>query len=178
MKYLEEINRGMRLLNSNPDTIFVGQAIQYRGTAVTHQVRDFPEHKLLEMPVAEEFQAGFCLGLSLEGKIPVCVYPRFNFVLLACNQIINHIDKWPLMSGGKSLPKIIIKVVVGSERPLDPGYQHKGNYSEAFRGMASTLDVIDLQDPDDIFISYDKALNRQDGRSTMLIEHGDFYNEK
>jgi len=168
----------MRLLHSHPSTLFVGQAVEYRGTAITHQLKDFEPSRLLEMPVAEDFQAGFCLGLALEGTVPVCIYPRFNFALLACNQIINHIDKWPLMSGGRSLPKVIIKVAAGSERPLDPGYQHKGNYSDAFRSMTDTLEVIDLQDPSDIFSAYERALKREDGKSTMLIEHGDLYNEK
>lgn len=178
MKYLEEINKGMALLNSHPDTLFVGQAVAYKGTAVTHQVKDFDADKKIEMPVAEEFQAGFCLGMALTGFIPVCIYPRFNFLILASNQILNHIDKWPLMTQGKSLPKVIIKVVVGSERPLDPGFQHKANYADAFKLMCETIEVIDMKEPEDIYPAYDKALNRTDGRSTILVEYGDFYNEK
>ena len=178
MKYLEEVNKGMSLLNSHKDILFVGQAVEYKGTAVTHQVKNFPKEKLLEMPVAEEFQAGFCLGLALNGYIPVCIYPRFNFLILASNQILNHIDKWPLMSQGRSTPKVIIKTVVGSVRPLDPGFQHQANYAEAFKLMCETIEVIDMKEPTDIYPSYDKALNRMDGKSTILVEYGDYYNEK
>ena len=57
MNYKEEVFKGMRLLNQHPRTIFMGQAVEYKGTALTHQVKNFPKEKLLEVPVAEEFQA-------------------------------------------------------------------------------------------------------------------------
>lgn len=178
MKYISEVNKGMALLAAEQNVLFVGQAVAYAGTAVTHQLKSFDKSTLIEMPVAEEFQAGFCLGLALNGFIPVCIYPRFNFAILACSQIVNHIDKWPLMSKGLSLPRIIIKTVVGSAKPLDPGHQHRANYTDAFRSMCETIDVLDLQEPEDVFAAYDKALHRDDGKSTLIVEYGDFYNEK
>ena len=102
MIYIDEVNKGMEYLNSHEDTIFIGQAIEYKGTALTHQVKDFDESKKLELPVAEEFQAGFALGLALDGYIPVSMYPRMNFIILAMNQIVNHLDKWDAMSCGQS----------------------------------------------------------------------------
>ena len=57
--YKEEVQLGMDYLASHKDTIFVGQAVAYKGTAVTHQVKDYSPEKLLELPVAEDFQAGF-----------------------------------------------------------------------------------------------------------------------
>ena len=173
MNYKEEIYKGMKYLGSHPETIFVGQAVEYKGTAVTHQVKDFPSEKLLELPVAEDFQAGFCLGLALEGKIPVSIYPRMNFVLLAANQIVNHLDKWPAMSDGESRPKVITKAVVGSQYPLDPGHQHKANYTQAFKSMCDTVDVVELLYAEDVLPAYKKALDRDDGISTLIIEHGD-----
>ena len=173
--YKEEIQLGMDYLASHKDTIFVGQAVAYKGTAVTHQVKDYSPEKLLELPVAEDFQAGFCLGLALEGKIPISIYPRMNFVILAANQIVNHLDKWSLMSGGESRPKVITKAIVGSSTPLDPGHQHKANYSEAFKSMCDTINVVELVAIEDILPAYRHALDRTDGVSTLIIEHGDLY---
>jgi pyruvate/2-oxoglutarate/acetoin dehydrogenase E1 component len=173
MNYKEEIYKGMEYLGSHPETIFVGQAVAYKGTAVTHQVKDFPPEKLLELPVAEDFQAGFCLGLALEGKIPVSIYPRMNFAILAANQIVNHLDKWSVMSDGESRPKVIMKAIVGSQYPLDPGHQHKANYTQAFRSMCDTIDVVELLYPEQVLSAYKKALDREDGISTLIIEHGD-----
>jgi len=173
--YLSEVQRGMDYFNSHTSSIFVGQAVAYKGTAVTHQVKDFPKEKLLEMPVAEDFQAGFCLGLALDGKIPICIYPRMNFTILASNQIVNHLDKWPLMSDGESCPKVIIKAIVGSQQPLDPGHQHKANYANAFKSMCDTINVVELLDPNKVYEEYKTAIDREDGVSTILIEHGDMY---
>ncbi len=163
----------MELLGQHPKTIFIGQAIAYKGTALTHQVKNFPKEKLLELPVAEEFQAGVALGLALEGYIPVSMYPRMNFIILAMNQIVNHLDKWEAMSMGQSRPKVIMKAVVGSQYPLDPGHQHKANYAESFRSACTNIDVVELLYPEQIVPAYKRAL--QSERSTLIIEHGDLY---
>lgn len=161
------------MLNRHPKTIFIGQAIEYKGTALTHQVKNFPKEKLLELPVAEEFQSGIALGLALEGYIPVSIYPRMNFIILAMNQIINHLDKWEAMSVGQSKPKVIMKAVVGSEYPLDPGHQHKANYTDCFKSACTNIDVVELLYAHQVFAVYEKALNSN--KSTLLIEHGDLY---
>lgn len=139
--YLTAVKKGMKLLASHPKTLFVGQAMCYPGHAITGQVKDFPKNQLVEFPVAEEMQTGFCLGLAMEGYIPVCIYPRCNFAILAANQIVNHIDKWKEMGCGDV--HIIIKMVVGAEIPLDPGHQHKANYVEAFKSMCDNIEIVD-----------------------------------
>jgi len=40
------------------------------------------------------------------------------------------------------------------------------------------VEVIILEEPAQIFPSYEKSLNRQDGKSTILVEYGDYYQEK
>ena len=173
MNYKEEVFKGMEILNSHPKTIFMGQAIEYKGTALTHQVKNFPPEKLLELPVAEELQAGIALGLALEGYIPVSLYPRMNFIILAMNQIVNHLDKWEAMSMGESKPKVIMKAVVGSQYPLDPGHQHKANYAQSFKDACINIDIVELLYPEEIVPAYEQALKSD--RSTLIIEHGDLY---
>ncbi len=173
MNYKEEVYKAMELLNQHPKTIFMGQAVEYKGTALTHQVKNFPQEKLLELPVAEEFQAGVALGLALEGYIPVSMYPRMNFIILAMNQIVNHLDKWEAMSVGESKPKVIMKAVVGSRYPLDPGHQHRANYTESFRSACTNIDIVELLYPEQVLPAYERALSGD--RSTLIIEHGDLY---
>jgi len=173
MNYKEQVFKGMELLNSHPKTIFIGQAVEYKGTSLTHQVKKFPKDKLLELPVAEELQAGMALGLALEGYIPVSIYPRMNFIILAMNQIVNHLDKWEAMSVGQSKPKIIMKAVVGSQYPLDPGHQHKANYTECFKSACTNINVVELLYPEQVLPAYEQALNSD--ISTIIIEHGDLY---
>ena len=67
---------------------------------------------------------------------------------------------------------------IGSERPLHPQFQHIGDYTEAFRLMCPNIGIIRLEEPEDIFPAYQKALGREDGKSTIVVEYGDYYNEK
>ena len=41
----------------------------------------------------------------------------------------------------------------------------------AFKAMCLTVDVIRLDRPGDIVPAYEHALLREDGRSTLLVEH-------
>jgi pyruvate/2-oxoglutarate/acetoin dehydrogenase E1 component len=178
MKYFDELKRAMSLLVENEKTIFIGQAVEYAGTGLYDTLEHLPSHKKMEFPVAEYLQSGVVNGMAIQGWIPVSVIPRWNFLLMGTDQIVNHLDKYPSMSNGELTPKVIIRVAVGSERPVDPQDQHRGNFSEAFRSMCKSIDVIELIEPEDIVPAYEKALNRTDGKSTILVEFGDFVKEK
>lgn len=122
---------------------------------------------------------GISIGLALEGFIPVSVFPRYNFLIVAANQLVNHLDKIANMSQGKLRPKVIIKTMVGSIRPLNAGVQHSSDFTAAFRSLLTNNVVVeDLTEPEMIFPAYKQALEREDGKSTLLVEYGDFYNEK
>lgn len=164
----------MTLLAEHPSTMFIGQAIEYEGTGLFDSLKHLPSSKKIELPVAEYFQTGLAIGMGIEGMIPVSIYPRWNFLLMGTDQIVNHLDKLKLMSDGTCIPKVIIRVAVGSEVPVDPQNQHKGNFTEAFRQMVQTIDIIELLEPDQIVPAYIKALTRTDGLSTILVEHADF----
>ncbi len=168
----------MELLGLQKNTIFIGQAVEVPGTAMSNTLENVPKDKLLELPVAEEMQMGMTLGLAMEGNIPVSIFPRWNFLLYGMNQLINHIDKFNVMMGSEKSIKTIIRTGIGSQRPLHPQYQHIGDFTESIKKMCTTIDIIKLNEPEEIFPSYEKALNRQDGKNTILVEYGDFYNEK
>jgi pyruvate/2-oxoglutarate/acetoin dehydrogenase E1 component len=93
MKYFEELKKSMEWLSEKPDTLFLGQAVEYDGTAITNTLKNIPKEKKLEMPVNEDMQVGISLGMGLNGTVPVSIFPRWNFLLLGANQLINHIDK-------------------------------------------------------------------------------------
>ena len=178
MKYFDELKKSMNYLAQNEKTLFIGQAVEVAGTAMSNTLKEINPNKLIELPVTEEMQMGITTGLALDGNIPVSIFPRWNFVLLAMNQLINHLDKVNIMSNNGFKTKAIIRTGVGSQRPLHPQYQHIGDFTDMVRKMCSSLDVIQLNEPEDIFPSYKKALDRDDGRSTILVEFGDHHNEK
>ena len=175
MKYQSELTRAMTYLGQDSRTVFLGQAVAYSGTAMTTTLTDVPKEKLIEFPVAEELQLGASTGMALAGFVPVSIFPRWNFLLLAINQLVGHLDKLSAMSQGGYQPKVIIRTGIGSERPLHPSHQHVGDFSHAIYCMLTNIEVIRLDKSEEIFPAYEKALNRTDGKSTIVVEWGDSY---
>jgi pyruvate/2-oxoglutarate/acetoin dehydrogenase E1 component len=177
-KYFDELRRSMEYLGKQPDTMFLGQAVEYKGTAMTNTLVDVPREKLLEMPVDEEMQMGITNGLAVAGTVPVSIYPRWNFLLLTMNQLINHLDRMPQFSHGEYVPKVIIRTGIGSERPLHPQAQHVGDFTGGLRLMTTNIEIVRLEEPEDVFPAYERAYCRKDGKSTIIVEYGDYYGEK
>lgn len=175
MRYAEALTLAMDWLAQDERVLFLGQAVAEPGTAMSTTLATVDLSKRIELPVAEEMQMGMTIGLAMSGYVPVSIYPRWNFLLLAMNQLVNHLDKLPAMG---YQAKAIIRVGIGSERPLHPSFQHVGDFTEAVRAMCTSLDVIRLDEPDQVMPAYQKALQREDGRSTVLVEWGDYYSEK
>ena len=178
MSYFDQLRHAMSWLGEKPDTLFIGQAVSVPGTAIFNTLKQLPEDKRLELPVFEDTQMGMSLGLALQGTRVVSIFPRWNFLLCATNQLVSHVDKCKLISSGQFQPQLIIRTAVGSERPLFPGHQHIGNMSDGFRQILVNTEIIELHEPDQVLSAYQHAYNRSDGKSTILVEFGDFYNEK
>ena len=119
LNYFDQLVVTMAWLAETPNVMFVGQGVGCAGTTMTDTLRDVPPAKLLEFPVAEDLQAGFCIGLALQGYTPVCVFPRWNFMLCAANQLVNHLDRLPLYSGGGYAPKMIVRVATPITEPQE-----------------------------------------------------------
>ena len=177
LKYKSELIRSMSFLAKNKKTIFIGQSVSYSGNAIYNTLSHIPSNRKIELPVFEEVQLGISTGLALSGFIPITCFPRFDFLILAMNQLVNHLDKYNVMTGEKNI-KAIIRTGIGSQRPLHPQHQHIGDFTDSIKNMCTTIDVIKLNEPEDIFPAYEKAFNRKDGRNTIIVEYGDYYNEK
>ena len=167
----------MNFLAKDERTFFLGQAVKVEGTSMSTTLKEIDPHKLIELPVAEEMQMGMTCGFAINGLIPISIFPRWNFLLLAMNQLINHLDKIKIMSNGGYKSKAIIRTGIGSEKPLHPQHQHVGDFTESVKKMCTNIEVIRLDDPNDIFKTYKKALVREDGKSTIVVEYGDYYNK-
>ena len=175
-EYSSEIKRSMEFLARQDKVIFLGQTVGYPGSRFTYKtLKDIPLEKRIELPIAEEVQTGISIGLALNGYIPVSIYPRFDFLLLASNQLINHLDKMHEMSKEQFNPKVIIRTVVGATIPINPGPQHCKDYTEAFRHMLTNIDIIRLEETSEIFPAYQKAFYSD--RSTLLVELGNRHME-
>ncbi len=200
--YLVRLTEAMTALSRDPRVVFLGQSIVAGGTAMTQTFRDVSRERMTELPVFENTQLGMCTGLSLTGAIPVCVFPRINFMLCAIDALVLHLDAIPLFSNFR--PKVIIRTAIANPVPLDPGPQHvdptddrpdhldtgiitrahaltmndipylqPAGYVAALRAMLRTVRVYELTDPARIIPAYLAALARP--TSTILVERADLY---
>jgi len=169
MIYRNEIIKAMNLLAKDERVIFLGQNTIYGGAIAIHEtLKDVPDSKKIELPVAEEMQMGISIGLSLAGYIPISIYPRMDFLIIACNQLVNHLDKIEQMSAGRFKPKVIIRTGVGGRHPLNPGPQHCQDHTEMLKACLTNIDVVKLERAEDILPAYKRALASE--KSTILIE--------
>src|SRR3989344_1047260 len=175
MSYKEEIKKAMTMLGENPKTIFIGQTVEYTGSNIYGSLEGVPKEKRIELPIIEDTQMGMSIGLSLEGFIPISIFPRFDFFICATNQLVNHLDKTREMSNGRFIPKVILRTMIGGTNPLYPGVQHCSDYTEAMKHFLKDVDVVSLTKEEDVMSVYKRAL--ESDRSTLIIEVADLYND-
>ncbi len=82
----------------------------------------FGKDRVMDTPVSEDATTAIAGGASLCGFRPIVVHPRVDFMVLACNSIVNQIAKWSHMLGGQAHPKITIRGIVN--RGGEQGAQH------------------------------------------------------
>jgi pyruvate/2-oxoglutarate/acetoin dehydrogenase E1 component len=172
--YLDALTEAMGItMHEYPDTIFIGQQIVYYGNPMSKTIEGLPKERMIETPVMEETQMGMTVGLAMTGHRVVTFYPRWDFLILAANQLINHLDKLEAMSDGEWKPNVIVRVGKGSDKPLDPGHQHKADYTDAFEKMLTNCTITKLDRSDKILPAYKKAL--EDGGIHILVEYPELY---
>ena len=172
-EYKIALTNAMTTLSKLDETIFIGQQIVYAGNPMSTTLTDVPKEKMIEVPVMEETQMGMSLGLAITGKTVISFYPRWDFVISAANQLINHVDKYELMTGKKV--NILIRVGKGADVPLDPGHQHKANYINEFKTMCPNIEIHDLKTWQDVELSYKYAI--ENGGVHVLAEYPELYNK-
>lgn len=171
--YKDALTIAMTNLAELEDSVFIGQQIVYQGNPMSTTLSGVPKEKMIEVPVMEESQMGMSLGMAMAGKRVITFYPRWDFIICATNQLVNHVDKIGLMSSDKWKPNLIIRLGKGSDKPIDPGHQHKGNYFEEFKSLCPNIEFHDLKTPIDIELAYKYATT--EGGIHILVEYPELY---
>lgn len=150
------------------DTVFIGQSVKYKSNAVFNTLVGVPMERRIEVPVFEDIQLGMSIGYAMAGYLPISIFPRWDFLILAANQLVNHLDKYFRY-------KVIVRTAVGAKYPLDSGAQHTQDHSAAFRLMLKNVEVIELKSKWDVMEGYEHAL--KSSNPCVVVERQDLYNE-
>lgn len=165
LNYAEAAALAMANLAADPRTLFVGQSVAYPGQRLFGTFAAVPMERRIELPIAEDFQLGYCAGLAMTGYVPVCFYPRLDFLLIAMNQLANHLD-WMRQH-------VIVRTAIGSRVPLDPGEAHSHDCVDALRGILKHVQVLEPLDQEELLWSYAYAL--KEGVPSIVIERMALY---
>jgi len=176
MKYKDELIRSMEWLGEKDDTFFLGQSVKYSGNAIYNTLSTLDDSMKIETPVFEEVQMGMSTGMAMDGLVPISCFPRFDFLMRCMDSLVNHLDKMQNMTENNFKPKVIIRTSIGSTNPLNGGIQHTQDYTQVMKDILNEVNVILLNEPEEILPTFKDAYNR-DG-SSLIIEWGDYYNEK
>ncbi len=171
MKYGEAVKKSMDLLAQDPRVLFIGYNLT-RGSRAYGSLKDIPPEKIIEMPVAENLMTGLSIGLAIEDFRPVLIFERHDFMPNALDALVNHLDKLEELSCGQYCSPVIVRAIVGSKSPIDPGPQHMQDFTNAFRAMFK-MPIYDPKGPKEILSIYNKALSLNN--PVIVIERRDSY---
>lgn len=171
--YREQLTLAMDNLAADKAVRFIGYGVKIGGRALG-TLKNVPEDRLIETPVAENLMVGLATGMSLAGLRPLVFIERMDFILNALDAIVNHLGAARKISRGQFQPAAILRVVVGNRhKPLYTGPTHVQDFTEAIRQMVD-FPVVRLTGPEQIAPAYFEAHEGlHGGRSTMLVEHKD-----
>jgi hypothetical protein len=150
--------------------IFIGYNVKYGNAIGT--LKDVPDEQKLETPVAENLMAGLAIGMSFEGFLPVVYYERHDFMLVAADAIINHIDKIERISHGEFKCPVIIRAVTADAGPFYSGITHSQDFTKVFREAVS-FPVHDPVTGDDVIRAFRGAV--ESGRPAIIVERKSRY---
>lgn len=169
--YKEELKKSMEYMGSKDDVIFIGQQIVFRGNPMSTTIENVSKDKMIETPVLEEVQMGMSTGLAISGYCVVSFYPRWDFLICGTNQLVTHLDNFKKMTGYDA--HVIVRVGKGSDTPLDPGPQHKSDYSEQFKELLEYVEVVSLKDKSKIYETYINAYKNK--KPIIITEYPELY---
>lgn len=147
------------------NSIFIGYNVK-NGNAMGSLI-NVDDSKKLETPVAENLMTGLAIGMSFEGFRPVLFFERHDFMLVAADAIINHVNYIERISHGEFTCPVIIKTVVADSGPFYSGPTHSQDFTEGFRHMVD-FPVYVPENGREMTLAYKWAL--QSNRPSMIVE--------
>ena len=159
-KYLMQTMPKLRMIGlgvNDPKRIF--------GTTRT-LLEEFGKDRVMDFPTSENAMLGYTIGLAINGIPSISVHQRFDFLLLAMDQLVNNAAKWYYMFGSRQSVPIVIRVVVGK------GWGQGPTHSQSFHAWLSHVPGLKVVMPHDVQSAYELLIKSvYDPNPIIYIEH-------
>jgi len=135
--------------------------------------RRFNTSRIFDVPASENALTGIAIGAALNGKHPVLVHARHDFMFLALDQMINNAAKWKYTYAGKTAVGLTIRAIIGK------GWGQGPTHSQNLQSILAHFPGLTVAVPSN---AYDikgitlEALNQQ--KPVVIIEHRSLYDLK
>lgn len=164
-----------QLMHSNPKLRVIGLGVndpkKIFGTT-DGLLEEFGETRVLDFPTSENGMLGYAIGLAINGIPSITVHQRFEFFLLAMDQLVNNAAKWFFMFGSKTSVPIVIRVVIGK------GWGQGPTHSQSFHSWLSHIPGLKVAIPHDAQSAYDLLIEAvQDPNPVIFVEHRWIHNQ-
>jgi len=169
ISYKEAMNLAMKELGDE-GAIFIGYNVA-KGDAMGTLKEVLAEQKL-ETPVAENLMSGLAIGMSFEEFLPVLYFERHDFMMVAMDAIVNHIDKIERISHGEFKVPVIIRAVTADGGPFYSGVTHSQDFTKVLKA-AVTFPVYDPKSGKEILEAFRNA--RDSKRPAIIVERKSRY---
>lgn len=169
LSYKEAVAASMKEL-ADSGAIFIGYNV-LKGDAMG-TLKDVPESQKVETPVAENLMVGLGIGMSFEGYLPVIYFERHDFMMVAMDAIVNHVDKIERISHGEFKVPVIIRAITADAGPFYSGITHSQDFTDVFR-RAVSFPIHDPKTGDEVRTAFKEAKLSQ--RPAMIIERKSLY---
>jgi pyruvate dehydrogenase E1 component beta subunit len=139
----------------------------------TQAAKRFGPARVFDVPASENALTGIAIGAAINGKHPVLVHARHDFMFLALDQMINNAAKWKYTYAGKSPMGLTIRAIIGK------GWGQGPTHSQNLQSILAHFPGLIVAAPSN---AYDikgitlEALNKQ--VPVVIIEHRSLYNMK
>jgi pyruvate dehydrogenase E1 component alpha subunit len=145
--------------------VFIGYNVA-RGDAMG-TLKGVPFEQKIETPVAENLMMGLAIGMSFEGFKPVVYFERHDFMLVAMDAIVNHLDKIERISHGEFKVPVIVRAIAADSGPFYSGITHSQDFTELLKA-AVTIPVIEPTNGPEVINAFRGAA--LSGRPAIIIE--------
>lgn len=169
ISYKDAVSQSMEKIAEN-NGIFIGYNVKY-GHAMG-ALKNIPNEQKIETPVAENLMCGLAIGMSFEGFRPVVYFERQDFMLVAADAIVNHLNYIERLSHGEYKCPVILRSIVADSGPFYSGPVHSQNLTNGFWEMVD-FPIYIPSNSQMVINAYNKAINSQ--RPSLIVEKKSYY---
>jgi len=169
ISFSQAATNAMDLISEN-NGIHIGYCVKF-GNAMG-ALKNVPDSKKIETPVAENLMMGLAIGMSFEGFRPVVYLERHDFMLCAADAIVNHVNHIERVSHGEFTAPVIIRSIVADGGPFYAGPTHSQDFTNAFKSMVD-FPVYVPNTGGELLQAYTSAI--LSNRPSLIVEHKSKY---